>query len=50
MMYYLARNWGASAAGGVLAALLLAFDMLAQIEGRLVLVREGSVGACACAC
>ena len=37
-MYYISRNWGASVAGGILAALLLAFDMLAQIEGRLVLV------------
>ena len=38
LMYYAARNWGGSVRGGILAALLLTFDMLAQIEGRLILV------------
>ena len=39
LMYYATRNFGGGVRGGILAALLLTFDMLAQIEGRLILVR-----------
>lgn len=38
LMYLLARRWGASVWGGVLASALVIFDMLNTIEGRLVLL------------
>jgi dolichyl-phosphate-mannose--protein O-mannosyl transferase len=38
LLYLIARNWGASVWGGLLAAGLLLFDMLNNIQGRLILL------------
>ena len=38
MMYFISRNWGATVWGGILASGLLFFDMLSNIQGRLVLL------------
>jgi dolichyl-phosphate-mannose--protein O-mannosyl transferase len=38
MMYFISRNWGATVWGGILASGLLLFDMLSNIQGRLVLL------------
>ena len=38
LMYLIARNWGATVWGGILASGLLLFDMLNHIQGRLVLL------------
>ena len=38
LMYAIARNWGASVRGGLIAATLLALDGLNITEGRLVLI------------
>ncbi len=38
LMYFIARNFGASVWGGILSSGLLLFDMLNNIQGRLVLL------------
>lgn len=38
MLYFIVRNWGAGVWGGILASGLLLFDLLNNIQGRLVLL------------